>query len=243
MSLLPQRKKSAEEIAKLRETFGIPGAAAASEDVSPASPAPEGIIESPVEKAEAPVPAETTLPAMAVAPPPKPVKSLRRSERSPVLPAADAIQPAILSTPHSAKPVRSLRKTEQVPLAATDHHTPPADSTLPFHRHSDEEMDKIRLQAAISRQAAPVLFADQIAHFALLIPAYLLAIGGGVCFHFYEFPIGATAGCAGAALLIAIYIFLKKPLSRHHAAFLSVIVMFVIVFGALYYFPQLRHGS
>ena len=44
-------------------------------------------------------------------------------------------------------------------------------------------------------------------------------------------------------MLIAAFIYFKKPLSRHHAAFIGVMALFVIVFGALYYFPQLRHGT
>jgi K+-transporting ATPase A subunit len=45
------------------------------------------------------------------------------------------------------------------------------------------------------------------------------------------------------ALIIAAIIFFKKPLSVHHAAFITVAVLFVVVFGALHYFPQLRHGT
>jgi amino acid permease len=45
------------------------------------------------------------------------------------------------------------------------------------------------------------------------------------------------------ALLFAAFIYFKKPLSLHHAAFIAVMSLFVIVFGALYYFPQLRHGT
>ena len=144
---------------------------------------------------------------------------------------------------HSAKTVRSLRKSEQVPLTPAVIHTPPADSNLPVHRHNDQELNQMRRQAAIAMQAPTVPFRDITAHLALLIPGYLFALAGGVCYYFYELPISIASACVAIALIIAGFIFLKKPFSRHHAAFISVISLFVIVFGALYYFPQLRHGT
>jgi hypothetical protein len=48
--------------------------------------------------------------------------------------------------------------------------------------------------------------------------------------------------CA-AGLFIAGFIFLKKKRSLHHAGFIAMIALLVIVFGALYYFPQLRNAS
>ena len=53
----------------------------------------------------------------------------------------------------------------------------------------------------------------------------------------------ATAGCSTAAMLLAAFIYLRRPISRHHAAFIAVIALFVIVFGALHFFPQLRHAT
>jgi hypothetical protein len=46
-----------------------------------------------------------------------------------------------------------------------------------------------------------------------------------------------------AALLISIFIFARRPLSRHHSAFIAAMALFVIVFGALHYFPNLQHGT
>ena len=81
------------------------------------------------------------------------------------------------------------------------------------------------------------------AHPVILIPGYLTAFGGAASFWYDAFPIGVTVACVAVALLLASFVFLKKPLSRHHADFISVIALFVIVFGALHYFPQLRHGT
>ncbi len=274
MSLLPQRKKSAEEIAKLRDTLGIPGQAPAVEKppaTEPASavasrplaeipkaertakaPAPKP--SPPLPEAPAPEPDSPSLPPVTdMAPLPvltsrglRPVRSLKRSERVPVLPvdAPVKITPAVVAPgPHAGKVVHSLRKSELVPLTPADVHTPPADSKLPVHRHSDRELNELRRQSAISQQGAAAPFTGMSAHLALIIPGYLLTIAAAACFYYYELAISITAGCVAIALLIAVFIYLKKPLSRHHAAFISVISLFVIVFGALHYFPQLQHGT
>jgi len=276
MSLLPQRKKSAEEIAKLRETFGVPGQSPAEEVPPAAEPASAVVSRAPVEipkaepagKAPAPKPSpplpdapgpqpdNPSLPPVTdLEPPPvltshgpRPVRSLKRSERVPVLPVDEAepvkITPATAAPgPNARKVVHSLRKSELVPITPADIHTPPADSKLPVHRHSDRELNDLRRMAAIAQQGAAVPFASMTAHLALLIPGYLLTIAAAACFYYYEISISITGGCVAAALLIAGFIFVKKPLSRHHAAFISVIALFVIVFGALHYFPQLRHGT
>lgn len=276
---LPQRKKSAEEIAKLRESLGIPGQPPV-EETSPAETSPpETISEAaepePVKKPEPHAKKESVLPAgparesvetlpvtptldplpAAEPPAPKLVRSLRRSERIPVLPVEDepgessaasreeSKLPAKIVLPalQVAKPVRSLRKSEQVPV--TELPEPPPDSKLPVHRHSEKEISEIRRReaiAALSPQGPPK---PMVAHLALIIPGYLAAIAGGVCFYYYQLSLEVTATCVAIALLVAAFIFIKRPLSRHHAAFIAVMTLFVMVFGALYYFPQLQHGT
>jgi hypothetical protein len=177
--------------------------------------------------------------------PPRPVRSLKRSERIPVLPVAE-IQPEELELgvqPSPTKTVRSLRKSELVPITPAEIHTPPPGSKLPVHRHNDRELNEIRRQSAINAQSVAEHFTKMAAHPVTLIPGYVAAFGGAASFWYYEFPIGITGGCVIVALILAAFVFLKKPLSRHHAAFISVIALFVIVFGALHYFPQLRHGT
>jgi hypothetical protein len=255
MSLLPQRKKSAEEIAKLRESLGIPGISAGEDEAS--APAHAAAVFP--EPADTIVPAhhEATVVHSPEAPPlaphpapvqqgPKPVHSLKRSVRIPALPVEDpppAEQPA--PPPRRPKRVRSLRKSEQiVVLTNKDAVEVPVDSRLPAQRHSDRELNELRRREALA-MLAPAVANPKLtaAHPALLIPGYLLAAAGAVCFYFYQLPLTATACCAASALLIAAFIFQYRPISRHHAAFIAVITLFVIVFGALHYFPQLRHAT
>ncbi|MEX1048931.1 MAG: hypothetical protein WED15_05355 [Akkermansiaceae bacterium] len=228
MSLLPQRKKSAEEIAKLRGELGIPVQAPVAE-------------EAPVHAAQKPA----AVPAPA--PEPKQFHSFKKSEWIPEPPADEPEPPAapvLDSLPgHATKPVRSLRKSEQVPLPVAPPEPAP-DSKLPIQRRSAEEIMRIRRQETISMQTTPMVHPKLIAaHPAWILPGYLLPLIGAVSFYYYYQPIYVPAACVAASLIVATWIFLKKPMSRHHAAFISVVALLVIAFGALHYFPQLRHVS
>ena len=223
MSLLPQRKKSSEEIAKLRESLGIPGISPEETTAATAIAAP------PVEAA----PAHHA---------PKPVHSLKRSERNPDAPSTEPLLRSVTVTPQP-----NVTKLDSPPRKSAKGRiaTPTVtDSKLPVHRHSDQELNEIRRREAIAMLAAakpdPRL---AVAHPMLLVPGYLLACAGALCFYDYQFPLNAAASCAGVALLIAAFILLRRPISRHHAAFIAVITLFVIIFGALHYFPHLQHAT
>jgi len=248
MSLLPQRKKSAEELAKLRETLGIPGAAAETKETpEPSAPAPRtdhvetivpAIHQAAVVEDGDPLHLQTE-PAAPVAGP-KPVHSFKRSERMPAPAAAPVPTPVAAS--RGAKPVRSLRKSEQLAPAAPHPESPP-DSRLPHQRHSDREIEEIRRREVLSMMNAapnPRLFP---AHPAMIIPGYLFPPAAAAGIWFYQIHIAATAVLAILSLAIAGLILWRKPISRHHAAFIAVLAVFLIVFSALYYFPQLRHAT
>jgi hypothetical protein len=249
MSLLPQRKKSPEELAKLRETLGIPGAAAeappTSEPAAPPAPPPahvETIVpavhEAAVVEDGDPMPLQTE-PAHAAGP--RPVHSLKRSERMPA-PAATPVPTAAAAPNRTARPVRSLRKSEHLPPAAPHPESPP-DSRLPHQRHSDREIEEIRRREVLSMMNAapnPRLFP---AHPAIIIPGYVFPPAAAAGIWFYQIPLAATAVLAILSLAIAGLILWSKPISRHHAAFIAVLAVFLIVFSALYYFPQLRHAT
>ena len=262
MSLLPQRKKSAEEIAKLRESLGI-SAPQPGEEALPVEPQTLPEIHAPVET-QATVVHALVVSEMVPIPPvethePRVVRSLKRSERIPVLPVLDpssiedfpaSASPEPISTstplpvPQGPKPVRSLRKSEQIPLPAVQRPEVPADSKLPAHRHSEKEISLLRRQEAIAMQGAHAHHpASLTAHFGVIVPGYLFAVIAAISFYFYELQLPVTAGCVVGSLVIAAYIFVRKPLSRHHAAFISVAALFVIVFGALHYFPNLQYGT
>ena len=280
MSLLPQRKKSPEEIAKLRESLGIPALPTDEEPAppmpSPATAPPDRFTPAPLQLTKTqpvpPAPLAPPLPAPAHAHAPKPVHSFKRSDRIPLLPLEDPPSAAPDATPAEPpalvlKPGRSLRKSEPALLPAMPQGGPPADSNLPQQRHSEQELAEIRRREALALLGPAPQPKLTAAHPALIIPGYLIALAGAVpatldwcsvvffprldsapltaasLFAFSSLPLTVPAGCTAIALLIALFIALKKPLSRHHAAFIAVTTLFVIVFGALHYFPQLRNAT
>jgi hypothetical protein len=229
MSPLPQRKKSSEEIARLRESLGIPGGAP-----HEVEPPVDTIVPA---NHEATVVHDNAL-AELPKPAPQQVHTFKRSEQ---IAAAEKIPATVAPAARDPKPVRSLRKSEWAP--AEPHPEAPPDSPLPHQRHSDQEIAEIRRREALAlmnTQPNTRLFP---AHPAIIIPGYLSAIAGAAGFYFYQFPIAATLAFVIFSLAVAAFIGISKPVSRHHAAFISVISLFVLVFGALHYFPQLRHAT
>jgi len=233
---LPQRKKTPEEIAKLREELGIPGGGAPASDASsPATPEPEAAPE-PIEAAEAPIP----------------VTAEEVSEAVPAVPVPATPEPAAPAPQHAApvhhhaeaKPVRSLRKSERIPSSRPAPIS--SDSSLPTQRRTEKELSMLRRSQPIT--TAPVTHLIALtAHPFIVGLGYFLVLGAAVlCFldwklteiSFY-FP---AVMCAGG-LFLSGFIFLKKKRSLHHAGFIATIALLVIVFGALYYFPQLRNAS
>jgi len=219
MSLLPQNKKSAEEIAKIREDLGISGQFL----VEKSLPA-EG-----VDLAKEEVPADSSPPPIGVTQPPESAEL--------------ASAPAATRSP---KVVRSLRKSEQAPLPVERPSVQPVESILPVLKHSDRELQELRRREALaaigtSGQAVHPLLRS--AHPLLILPGYLLVMAAPICYEVYQLRMRVPLACILLAMVFSLIIFLRKPQSRHHAAFIVVIAIFAIAFGALHYFPHLRHGT
>ncbi len=201
MSLLPQRKKSPEEIAKLREGLGIP-----SEESSTTSD-----------------PSQTTDSAaidVGVG------AEFSKAETDP------------LPTP---KPVRSLRKSEQIVESRLATVLP--DSALPQHRHSDKEIAEIRRREAmalVNAKPNPKLVPASLWIIAI---GYLAAPAAAIGAYFYQFHLAATFPLLACSLVAAGFIALRHPISKHHAAFVAVLLIFVLVFSLLHHFPHLRNAS
>jgi hypothetical protein len=263
MSALPQQKKSPEEIAKLRETLGIPVEAGSS-----APEAPEPAVAAPL--------ADTPMPAH----PPRARHSLKRAERTVVLPPDPVVVATVpvleapeggvehldvpaqpVPVPHAPKPIRSLKRSERMggPVSPSQVRPVPAESRLPGHRHSDEELAEIRRRAAMAALAEGGHQLPEAAGVPLFVTGYVLAIGGAatptalklLAKLMDSYTLGTALGSgyhvlvagALAALPVAAFIYLKKSLSRHHAAFIAIIAMFALIFAILHYIPQLRYAA
>ena len=261
MSDLPRHKKSPAELAKLRESLGIPP-----DSGSPADPAEPVAATPPVD--------------LPTAHGPRTHHSLKRSERIeppapepvivaqvPVLEApGGAIEHLAVPAPetvatHEPKPIRSLKRSERMggPVSLPQQRPAPVDSRLPGHRHSTDELLEIRRRSAVAAIAEGGYLPPQAATKPLLIAGYVLAIGGAAAptllkllaklTDSYTLGLALSGGYhlllvgALAALPIAVFIYLKKTLSRHHAAFMAVTALFALIFATLHYFSQLLYGT
>ncbi len=259
MNPLPQRKKSAEEIAKLRESFGVPGQSPEAEarpasvpEKAPKAPVAE-VPEEPVAVLEPPpivvLPAEPGLERVSAFHDAKPFHPSRHAASVPVLHAEGEthlekrVEPSSEPESKKIKVVRSLRKSEQGPVAVPSRTASPADSKLPVHRHSDQEISRIRRLESIGTMSSPQAPRVLTAHPVLVIPGYLLVAAATAGIYYFDFPLAANAACVAVALSIALFILIRKPLSRHHAAFLGMASLLILVFGTLHYFPQIQHGT
>lgn len=265
MNPLPQRKKTPEEIAKLRESLGIradPGSPNIPEEPHPTPPRPAPSAPRPDHP-----PLQVT-PVDEVRPRPHARShghSFKRSEYTPqpqvatVLPSPTPIlepsghplPPVIpIAVSHPSRPIRSLKRSEHAPTPPAPKPVP-ANSKLPVHRHSDQELAEVRRRDALAVLSQGAYQLPGAAHPALLSLGYLLAMGGAAApilldwtsrlTESYTLGTAFSSGyhlltaCTLAALPIAGFIYFKKTLSRHHAAFISIIVFFALVFAVLHY--------
>jgi hypothetical protein len=224
MSLLPQRKKSAEEIAQLRESFGLPGA-------SPPEVNPP--VQREIRSAPAPQSTPDAVPPIA-------------AQQQPVIlaPSNNSLpQPIDLPEPREPKPVKSLRKSEQKIPPRARPSSEIANSKIPVRRRSDQELNEFRRREALSNLAPKPNPQSLVAHLAIIIPAYLFVFASVIGCFGYDIEMWIVASLLAVALVIAAFIFVKKPLSRYHAAFIAVSSLFVIIFGTFHYFPHLLNGT
>lgn len=244
MSLPQQPKKTPEEIAKLRESMGIIAEAPPREELAletlsaeisdvPLKPAPKArksakkkdsavLVDGAVEETKRPRVSERTS---------QPRKTNKNKISEPEPEPEESNQ----------KIVRSLRKSEQGPSTSTGSSQ--TNSNFSVFRHSEDEIREIRrMEAFMSRPQGEYLL-PLAARRTHLVLGYIFAIVAGIGIFCYDLKIYYTAPLVVFALLIAGYIYRKKPLSKHHAAFIGVIAIFVAIFGALHYFPYLRYGT
>ena len=236
--MLPQRRKSAEEIAKLRESLGIPGEAEeeiseATEDIVSDPPTAETPSVVPNEEEQGKASISTTTPKA-------PEKAKEKS-----------------SVP--TRQVRSLRKSEQKPVEFSKVET---KNGIPVRRHDDRELMEMRRIQAAPPDTTIAYMQQLAAPWPLVVLGYLFPLVGGACGLFAAISpkmpepdlqyvwlmnlsrapwlnkagFGALVACCAIGLLFAGWFFLKKPRSRHHAGFIVGIAILIIVFGIIHQF-------
>jgi len=236
--MLPQRRKSAEEIAKLRESLGIPGET--QDEVAEDEAAIDPPATDPPAAASAKVQEEE-----AVATTPTPQVSEKEKE-------ADKL-------PLPARKVRSLRKSEQKPVELSRVET---KNGIPVCRHDDRELMEIRRIQATPPDQSIAYIQHLAAPWPLVALAYLLPFTGAFLGWFAawsprvpepNFPamwladlsrapwlgqagFAALAGCCALGLIAAGWLAWKKPRSRHHAGFITIFAVLIAVFGIIHQF-------
>ncbi|MEI6605929.1 MAG: hypothetical protein WCP35_11505 [Verrucomicrobiota bacterium] len=137
--------------------------------------------------------------------------------------------------------------------------TPVAGSQLPLHRHSTQELAQARRRDALAVISQGAYQLPTAAHPMFLACGYLLAIGGAAAPTLLSllsrltdsYMLGMAwghgyhllTGCSLAALAIDALIYIRNTLSRHHAAFIAIIVFFALFFAVIHYYSQLRHAT
>lgn len=239
MSPLPERRKSAEELAELRKSLGIPAGAGAGDEPpggqEAANPAGDG---GGVEEEPPPV-----------------------ADRDGSSGGEPDEEPVVL------KPVRSLKRAERAAPIHPPRKAREESGKIPAHRHSERELLDLRMKEAHSESPAVVLEQLHIGPFKV-IATYLACLAGfGLVFladwaatlatpelparwiadfvhrpDLWRILVAALGAVGGAVLLLSAWIWRKRPRSSHHAAILTIIAVLVLVFGILHLLPD-PHGA
>lgn len=210
--MIPGKKKTPEEIAALREELGV-HAPPVGTALVPEMPAP---------------------PKKPPAPPQAPkVKGERVVHLNSTSPTT---VPASIQS-------HSLRRHDP-PLAPASPST--QKTHLPKHRNDPRDIAQIRKREALAQLQVPG--ADPAAHIRkqiaspfLYAPGYLLAIAAAVVAFKGAHHITPMVLLA-LALAITLYIAIRKPRSRHHAALIFILIFLTAAFGGLHYAPLFKHG-
>lgn len=107
---------------------------------------------------------------------------------------------------------------------------------LPDHKRSDSELDEIRRRNAFAVRPPVQEIKNLAIHPLFLGIAYILCLTGAGLALGEIYIAGLT--CAALTLLFTLFIFWKKPRSRHHATIMAIISLLVLVFGTVYYLEQ-----
>lgn len=231
MSLLPQRKKSAEEIAELRGSLGIPvqgeaDASAAFADVPPLPKVDADAFD--LKTIEAPLEDFSFVPSLAIDEP-----------------TAHVPAPEVMDLPKSEPVVAKLTTPElkPEPSAVPASLTADPDGKIPNRKHSPGEIEQLRRQIAFTQVEQVYDPRLQKAHPLMVALGYIPVFAAALIAYFYDQPMTVTAPFVGFSLLVALFILIRKPISRHHAGFIFAICFLAIAFGILHYFPQLQHAA
>lgn len=253
MSPLPERRKSAEELAELRESLGI------SADGPP--PGVPGV---------RPDEGKTVIPAGTKGEPAKEeVPVVKADAVFEKLPEAEvAAEEGTEEKPVVLKIVHSLKRSERGPIEIPKVSAESESGKLPVRRHTEKELMRLKHQEPVASEPPAVHLQKLTLHRGIVVMAYGLiffCVGLVLLGEYWskrptpDLPslaiadlvhgegfgtqlLGFLAGSCVVILLFAGWMAWKKPRSRHHAGFLTIIAVLVLVFGLIHFLPEL-HGA
>ena len=233
MSALPSNRKSPEELARLRASLGIPEGGGMPRRVGP----PEAVA--------APAPAAV----------PVPVAAAPRVQVGAVAGAEGA--PEVVGG--GGRRVRSLKRSEREGGPVVAPVGGRRGGVLPGQRHSAAELMELRRREAAEALRQGGYLQPRAASVVWLALGYGLAVGGamvpmalkGASVVMQSPQLGMMLNdgynllvpMAALAVGVAGWIYFKRTLSRHHAAFMAMVALLALVFSILHYIPQLRYGA
>ncbi|MCP5535468.1 MAG: hypothetical protein H7A51_04440 [Akkermansiaceae bacterium] len=112
---------------------------------------------------------------------------------------------------------------------------------IPDHKHTGNDLEEMRRRNAFAVRPPVQHIKNQAVNPLLLGLAYILCLSGaGLAIGALYLP---AITCAALSLLFTLFIFWKKPRSRHHAAIMAIISLLVLVFGTVYYLEQFEQTA
>jgi hypothetical protein len=235
MSLIPQRKKTPEELAALRaqELSSHPAYQAAAPPNNPATPS-AGFATTPSVTASTPAVTAST-----------PAEKMQHVAETFPVPAVQASSPQQEATVRLRKKPPMKHGHVQAfdglrPAAATEIPvgSPGEHAALPQRKHDGRELQELRHRGMMqTRPPVHRIMAMQL-HPVMSCMLYVIALAviiNTIRFWSHEGMlryVSPAIGC-GSLLLISLFLYFKKPRARHHAAILSGICLVVIGFVIL----------
>lgn len=164
---------------------------------------------------------------------PEQLASLRGKLGIPTLIPRDDLEP---------KPVATLKPELDAAIEPVAAPTLDPITGLPSQRRSNDELDRIRRRGIFEAQ-------EQISRRPLrrertwvVAIGYLFAMSATIPVY-HNLPIIMPLAIAMLSLAFGAFLFFLRPYSKHHGAFIGIVVLFVLTYTALQYFPQLRHAT
>ena len=122
---------------------------------------------------------------------------------------------------------------------------------IPEKKQSRGELQDLQRRNAFAVRPPVQQLQSQAVNRVILAVFYILSLIGAALVIGAIYPIGPInevffiggIACMGVCLLASLFIFLKKPRSRHHAAILVIISLLVLVLGSVYYIEQFEQEA